>query len=129
VRPNPVQDVLTFLSVSAWITAAFWLLLAGSIVVAATAWRADATQRSSRHIGIWLIRFVVGAMWWHQSLWKIPPNYDGLIYWMKQMTEHASIALQGRQRCRVVLCRILCCRTSACSDLSFTASRSRLVCR
>ena len=96
VRPNPVQDVLTFLSVSAWITAVFWLLLAGSIVVAAAAWRADATQRSSRHIGIWLIRFVVGAMWWQQSLWKIPPNYDGLIYWMKQMTEHASIALQGR---------------------------------
>jgi uncharacterized membrane protein YphA (DoxX/SURF4 family) len=96
VRPNPVQDVLTFLSVSAWITAVFWLLLAGSIVVAAAASRADATQCSSRHIGIWLIRFVVGAMWWQQSLWKIPPNYDGLIYWMKQMTEHASISLQGR---------------------------------
>jgi uncharacterized membrane protein YphA (DoxX/SURF4 family) len=70
--------------------------LAGSIVVAAAASRADATQCSSRHIGIWLIRFVVGAMWWQQSLWKIPPNYDGLIYWMKQMTEHASISLQGR---------------------------------
>ena len=96
MRPNPVQDVLAFLSVPAWITAVFWLLLAGSIVVAVAAWRADATQRSSRHLGIWLIRFVVGAMWWQQSLWKIPPNYDGLIYWMKQMTEHASIALQGR---------------------------------
>jgi uncharacterized membrane protein YphA (DoxX/SURF4 family) len=91
-----VQDVLTFLSVSAWITAVFWLHLGGSIVVAAAASRADATQCSSRHIGIWLIRFVVGAMWWQQSLWKIPPNYDGLIYWMKQMTEHASISLQGR---------------------------------
>lgn len=91
-----MQDVLAFLSAPAWTTAVFWLLLAGSIIVAVAAWRADVTQRSMRHIGIWLIRFVVGAMWWQQSLWKIPPNYDGLIYWMKQMAEHASIALQGR---------------------------------
>jgi hypothetical protein len=34
-------------------------------------------------------------MWWQQSLWKIPPNYDGLIYWMKQMVDHASSELRA----------------------------------
>ncbi len=48
-----------------------------------------------RHIGIWLLRLVLGAMWWEQSLWKVPPNYDGLIYWMKQMVDHAAVPLQG----------------------------------
>jgi uncharacterized membrane protein YphA (DoxX/SURF4 family) len=95
VRPNPLHDVLAFLSAPTWTTLAFWLLLAGSVVIAVAAWRTDATQRSVRHMGIWLIRIVVGAMWWQQSLWKIPPNFDGLLYWMQQMAEHASIELQG----------------------------------
>ncbi len=34
-------------------------------------------------------------MWWQQSLWKIPPNYDGLLYWMKQIVAHAPIPLQA----------------------------------
>jgi uncharacterized membrane protein YphA (DoxX/SURF4 family) len=88
--------VLAFLSVPAWTTTVFWLLLVASSVVAAAAWRRDASQRSVRNAGIWIIRFVMGAMWWQQSLWKIPPNYDGLRYWMQQMVEHASIALQSQ---------------------------------
>jgi uncharacterized membrane protein YphA (DoxX/SURF4 family) len=96
VRPNPLHDVLAFLSAPSWTTPVFWLLAAASIFIALAAWRGDATQRSLRHAGIWLIRFVIGAMWWQQSLWKIPPNYDGLRFWMQQMAEHASIELQGR---------------------------------
>ena len=42
-------------------------------------------------------------MWWQQSLWKIPPNYDGLVYWMKQMVDHAAIPLQGELVARIVL--------------------------
>ena len=37
----------------------------------------------------------MGAMWWQQTLWKIPPHFDGLHYWMEQEAEHAAIALQG----------------------------------
>jgi uncharacterized membrane protein YphA (DoxX/SURF4 family) len=96
VRPNPLHDVLTFLSATTWTTPVFWLLAAATIIVAVAAWRADPTQRSPRHLGIWLIRFVVGVMWWQQSLWKIPPGHDGLRFWMQQMAEHASIELQGR---------------------------------
>jgi uncharacterized membrane protein YphA (DoxX/SURF4 family) len=34
-------------------------------------------------------------MWWQQSLWKVPPNYGGLIYWMKQMVAHSAIPAQS----------------------------------
>jgi hypothetical protein len=80
MRPNPLHDVLAFLSAPSWATPVFWLLTAASILLVLAAWRGDATQRSLRHFGIWLIRFVIGAMWWQQSLWKIPPNFDGLLY-------------------------------------------------
>ncbi len=95
MRPNPITDVLHFLTVARWTTPVFWLLLIGSAAVALQAWRADPTQRSVRHIGICLLRIVVGVMWWQQSLWKIPPGYDGLIHWMQEMVDHASTHLQS----------------------------------
>jgi uncharacterized membrane protein YphA (DoxX/SURF4 family) len=103
MRRNPLHDVLAFLSAPSWTTSVFWLLLVASVVLAIAAWRSDPTQRSPRHIGIWFIRLVMGAMWWQQSLWKIPPNFDGLRYWMQQMVEHASIPLQGQLVQDVVL--------------------------
>jgi uncharacterized membrane protein YphA (DoxX/SURF4 family) len=96
VRPNPLRDVATFLSAPSAVTVVFWLLLLGSCAAASFAWRDDPVQRTARHVGIWLLRLLVGSMWWQQSLWKIPPNYDGLIYWMKQMVDHASIPLQAQ---------------------------------
>jgi uncharacterized membrane protein YphA (DoxX/SURF4 family) len=79
-----------------WFTVIFWLLLLGSIAAALQVWRTDPAQRSARHIGIGLLRFMVGCMWWQQSLWKIPPHYDwGLIHWMQEMVEHASTELQS----------------------------------
>jgi len=74
----------------------FWFLLFGSAAAAILAWRNDPTQRSIRHIGICLLRVIVGIMWWQQSLWKVPPHYDwGLIHWMQEMVEHASTDLQS----------------------------------
>jgi uncharacterized membrane protein YphA (DoxX/SURF4 family) len=95
MRPNPVWDVLAFLVTPTWTTPVFWLLLGCSIVIAVIVWRRVANQRTAQNVGVWVARVVVGAMWWQQSLWKIPPNYDGLVYWMNQMGEHASIKLQG----------------------------------
>ena len=103
MRPNPLHDVLAFLSAPSWTTLVFWLLLVASILLAVTAWRSDATQRGAHHISIWLIRLIIGAMWWQQSLWKIPPIFDGLRYWMQQMVDHASIPLQGELVKDVVL--------------------------
>jgi uncharacterized membrane protein YphA (DoxX/SURF4 family) len=42
-----------------------------------------------------VLRVLMGVMWWQQTLWKIPPNFSGLGYWMQQEAEHAAIALQG----------------------------------
>jgi uncharacterized membrane protein YphA (DoxX/SURF4 family) len=74
----------------------FWLLLVGSCVAAASAWRTNPGQRTLGHVGSWLLRLLMGSMWWQQSLWKIPPNYDGLIYWMKQLAQPAAIPLEGQ---------------------------------
>jgi uncharacterized membrane protein YphA (DoxX/SURF4 family) len=96
LRPNPLQDAVASLSLPRAPTVVFWLLLVGSCVIAVAVLRADPAQRTVRHVAIWLLRLIVGIMWWQQSLWKVPPNYDGLIYWMKQMVDHASIQLQGQ---------------------------------
>jgi uncharacterized membrane protein YphA (DoxX/SURF4 family) len=98
MRPNPLTDALASLvdADKLWFTVVFWLLLLGSVAAALQVWRTDPAQRSVRHIGISLLRFIVGCMWWQQSLWKIPPHYDwGLIHWMQEMVEHASTELQS----------------------------------
>jgi uncharacterized membrane protein YphA (DoxX/SURF4 family) len=107
LRPNPLQDAVAFLSMPRAPTVIFWLLLVGSCAIAGAALRADPAQRTARHIGIWLLRLIVGSMWWQQSLWKIPSNYDGLIYWMKQMVDHASIPLQAKLVQDIVLPNIV----------------------
>jgi uncharacterized membrane protein YphA (DoxX/SURF4 family) len=95
MRPNPLNDAIQFLTRPVWYTPVFWLLLLGSIVIAVLAWRRDPTQRSLRNLGFWVLRVLMGAMWWQQTLWKIPPNFDGLRYWIGQEAEHAAIPLQG----------------------------------
>lgn len=90
-----MQDAVAFLSMRTAPTVIVWLLLLGSCAIAVPALRADPAQRTARHVAIWLLRLIIGIMWGQQSLWKIPPNYDGLIYWMKQMVDHASIPLQA----------------------------------
>lgn len=102
-RPNPAQDVLGFLTNPGWPTPVFWLLLLASGAIALAAWRRDPAQRTARNAGLWLLRLIVGSMWWQQSLWKVPPDYDGLIHWMKEMVAHASTGLQSTLVDRVVL--------------------------
>lgn len=93
MRPNPLHDAVQFLTQPGWFTPVFWLLLLGSIALAVLAWRTDPAQRTPRAIGLWVLRVLVGTMWWQQSLWKIPPNFAGLRYWMQQEVAHASTAL------------------------------------
>lgn len=95
MRPNPLTDILAFLSQPSWTTPVFWLLIVAALVIAVRVWRANPAQRTGRALGIAGLRFVMGAMWWQQSLWKIPPNFDGLKYWIQQEVEHAAIPLQG----------------------------------
>lgn len=105
MNPNPFSDVLSFLVQPGWTTAIFWLLLAGSVAMAAYAYRAIPGQGALVHFGNWGVRVCIGAMWWQQSLWKLPPYYTdqpnepfgttGLAYWMGLMGKHAAIPLQA----------------------------------
>jgi uncharacterized membrane protein YphA (DoxX/SURF4 family) len=103
MRPNPLHDAVQFLTQPAWFTVVFWLLLAASVVIGLAAWRRDPAQRTPRCLGIWGLRVLMGAMWWQQTLWKIPPNFDGLRYWIGQEAEHAAIPLQGDLVAGIVL--------------------------
>ncbi len=103
MRPNPVDDAIAFLTKPAWPTPVFWLLLLGSIVIAWRAWRQMTNRNNARQPAIWLLRVLVGIMWWQQSLWKIPPDEGGLIYWMKQEVAHAAIGLQSAFVADIVL--------------------------
>jgi uncharacterized membrane protein YphA (DoxX/SURF4 family) len=95
MRPNPLHDAAHFLTQAGWFTPVFWLLLLASIAIAILVWRRQAEQRTVRNLGIWGLRVLMGSMWWQQTLWKIPPNFGGLQYWMQQEADHAAIALQG----------------------------------
>jgi uncharacterized membrane protein YphA (DoxX/SURF4 family) len=74
-----------------------------SLVIAYRAFNSFADQRSSATLVQWIVRLIVGCMWWQQSLWKVPPNFDGLRYWTEQMVEHAAFPIHGRLVKDVVL--------------------------
>ena len=103
MRPNPLNDALQFLTQPAWFTVVFWLLLLLSIAIAIVAWRREPAQRTTRHLCVWVLRVLMGTMWWQQTLWKIPPNFSGLKYWMEQEADHAAIVLQGELVRMIVL--------------------------
>ena len=88
----------------------FWLLLLASVAIAALVWRRDPAQRTPRNLGIWGLRVLMGTMWWQQTLWKIPPNFDGL-----QLLDAAGSGARRDRRCRAHWCATSCCRTSRCS--------------
>ncbi len=105
MNPNPFSDVLAFITDPRWTTAVFWLLALASVLIAALVWRRLPEQRKFSNLVQWSFRFVIGAFWWQQSLWKLPPLYTdhpeapfgetGLAYWMGLMGKHAAIPLQA----------------------------------
>jgi hypothetical protein len=113
MKRTPITDVWQFLTEPAWYTAVFWLLGAASLAIAITAWRRDPGQRRLTFVLDWLLRFVIGAMWWQQSLWKLPPHYTddpsapfgttGLSFWMTRMADYAPFELQANFVKHVVL--------------------------
>jgi hypothetical protein len=105
MNPNPFSDVVAFILNPAWTTAVFWLLVFASVLIAVLAWHRLPEQRGFSNLVQWAIRLVMGAFWWQQSLWKLPPLYTdhpeapfgetGLAYWMGLMGKHAAIPLQA----------------------------------
>jgi uncharacterized membrane protein YphA (DoxX/SURF4 family) len=69
----------------------FWVLLLASMAVAVRNWQEDPAQRTGRHLGIWLVRVLIGCMWFQGMLWKLPlPVSDGLQYWTEQESTSAA---------------------------------------
>jgi uncharacterized membrane protein YphA (DoxX/SURF4 family) len=105
MNPNPLSDVVTFLIQPGWTTAAFWLLLIAGVAIAVYVLVTIPEQRRWTNVAQWALRFLIGAFWWQQTLWKLPPYYTdhpekpfgetGLAYWMGLMGKHAAIPLQA----------------------------------
>jgi len=99
---NPLTNVWQFLTgatgdynrLGNWhylILALFWVLLIVSILMAIRNWREDPTQRTGRHLAVWLVRVLIGCMWFQGMLWKLPlPVSDGLQYWTEQESTNAA---------------------------------------
>ena len=133
MRPDPLHDAVHFLTRPDWFTPVFWLLLLAAIAIAALVWRREPAQRTPRNLGIWGLRVLMGAMWWQQTLWKIPPNFDGLKFWMQQEADHAAIILQGALVRDVVLPNLARVRPiglpRGAGDRRVAAARIVLACR
>ena len=72
----------------------FWALLVASVVIAVKNWNEDPQQRSATHVITWVLRVLIGCMWFEGMLWKLPlPASGGLEYWTEQMGNRAAFEL------------------------------------
>jgi hypothetical protein len=86
-----------------WPIYVLWLLILLSVAVALYNLRRDPAQRTARDVWMWMARLIMGAMWWQQSLWKMPPYYtdnpgvedSGLRHWIGEMVNNAAFGLQS----------------------------------
>jgi uncharacterized membrane protein YphA (DoxX/SURF4 family) len=70
----------------------FWALLVGSVVIAAVNWSRDPSQRTGRHVAIWLLRAVTAGMWYQGTIWKLPlPVSGAFTYWTTQLGKFSAI--------------------------------------
>ncbi len=99
---NPFSDAWLFLTgatsdhvhlgLLGTLLAAFYaLLLLASIVIAIRNWSEDPEQRTKTHAATWILRILIGTMWFEGMLWKLPlPASEGLRYWTEQMETRAA---------------------------------------
>src|SRR3712207_7539806 len=80
---NPFTDTWLFLigqtpdheALGLWkylFVALFLALLAASIAIAVQNWREDPSQRTGTHLATWVMRVLIGCMWFQGMLWKLP---------------------------------------------------------
>jgi hypothetical protein len=77
MRTNPFFDTWLFLigqtsdhensGVGLLLTLLFAALLAGSVWIAFRNWQQDPAQRTSEHVVVWIMRVMIGAMWYQGS--------------------------------------------------------------
>ena len=98
MRTNPIADVFTFLTgpsyqEPSWMHFVYWIVALTSLAVAVIAAARVPGQVTFSHLGRFIIRFIVGGMWWQQALWKFPTDLGGLKYWTEQMAAHAAFPI------------------------------------
>jgi uncharacterized membrane protein YphA (DoxX/SURF4 family) len=92
---NPIADVQAFLSgpsynEPSWMHFLYWIVALASLAVAVSAAARVPGQLTVSHLGRFIIRFILGSMWWQQALWKFPTDLGGFKYWTEQMAAHAA---------------------------------------
>lgn len=101
MRTNPFYDVWLFLigatedhtksGVGYLMVVLFLALLAASLAIAWRNWQQDPGQRKSEHLAIWLMRVMIGAMWFQGSLWKLPfPVAEPFQFWTGELANYAA---------------------------------------
>lgn len=95
MRVNPFVDVAAFLSGPSYsepyfMAILYWIVALASLAVALTAAQSVPGQATAANLGRFIVRFMVGSMWWQQALWKFPTDLGGLRYWTEQMAQHAA---------------------------------------
>ena len=96
MRTDPFSDTLTFLTEGYWATPTFWVILIASLAIAALAFKTLLEQRTGDHLFRYIVRFVIGLMWWQQSLWKVPPDFEGLRHWTEEIVKNAAFPIHSR---------------------------------
>lgn len=99
---NPFSDAWRFVTgqtadyeaIGVWrypLVVFFLVLIAASIAIAMRNWNEDPAQRTGADLATWLMRVLVGAMWYQGMIWKLPLfTENGLHYWMEQMAGRAA---------------------------------------
>jgi hypothetical protein len=82
MRINPVVDIFAFLTGPSYdepvfMTILYWIVALATLAVVITAALKLEGQASFYHIGRFIVRFIVGSMWWQQALWKFPTDLGG----------------------------------------------------
>ena len=107
MRTNPFYDSLLFLigqtpdhDALEWakylLVVLYAALLIGSAAIAWRVWSRLPDQQSPRTAAIWLMRLLIGTMWFQGSLWKLPlPVSGGFRYWTEQLAEFSWLPLHA----------------------------------
>jgi uncharacterized membrane protein YphA (DoxX/SURF4 family) len=101
MRTNPFYDAWLFLightsdhensGVGPLLALLFFALLVASAWVARQNWRQEPAQRTPQHLATWFMRFMIGAMWFQGSLWKLPlPVAGGFAGWTQSLADNAA---------------------------------------
>jgi len=101
MRVNPIVDAIRFLTDSPLFYLFILMVGAGLIIAGLNLYR-DREQRTIKDLSVFALRFVIGCMWWQQSLWKLPPTYTdrpdgtgGLHEWVGKMVDGAAFHIQS----------------------------------